>query len=349
MARNRELTFYQAKKKRKWPFVLWFFAFLILTVGVVFLVNVTINSQLKAENIKVPVLGLPKDLEGFTILHISDIHGSSLGGTGEKTLLEALKNNVFHAVCITGDVVDKNGNTDTVLSIIASIKAANAAVPVYFVPGDEDPPPISASSSSGHAPYLEKMIQAGVTYVDVPVLQEVKKTRVWFTPKSQYSMDPDILSSSYSSQQSSKASSFNEGSSTLNYYTNQLQRLKTARKTMKVDDYQVILTHNPLHQNEFSTWLTTVPDSSGPLSGIVLSLAGHYNGGQWRLPFTDQPIYVPEKGFFPASNGLVGLEQVGSITQYISPGIGASSYYPLPGRLFNPPTITFITLTGKAL
>ena len=79
-----------------------------------------------------------------------------------------------------------------------------------------------------------------------------------------------------------------------------------------------------------------------------LILAGHYNGGQRRIPFIGA-VYVPELGWFPKDQEVQGLSYTDGIPQYISPGLGSDPHYEhQPGRVFNPPVITKITLTGKA-
>ncbi len=350
MARNQGLVFTKQTKKRKWPVFLWLFLFIIFILIAMVLVNVVMNKQVAVEKVSIPILGLPKDLEGFTILHLSDLHGAMLGDNQED-FLSAIEKTTFSAVCITGDVVDKNESAKAINLMIQAIKTVNNQAPIYFVTGDEDPSPITAQENGSiYAPYFENLLNQGVVYTDVPIMQEVNKTRLWFAPKSQYAMDPEILEASYQSQKNTYQSTDALGQQqVINYYINQIDRLKEARKTIKPEDYQIVLSHYPLRQNEFSTWLTTVEGSATPLNGVILSLSGHYNGGQWRLPFLALPIYSPDKGFFPPKEEIMGLSQVGSIAQYISPGIGSSSFYPFPGRFFNPPTLSFITLTGKIL
>ena len=76
-------------------------------------------------------------------------------------------------------------------------------------------------------------------------------------------------------------------------------------------------------------------------------LAGHYCGGQWRLPGKGA-IYVPEYGWFPEDRLIQGLDYLSGLPQYISPGLGASDYYPWQrGRVFNSPVVTLITLTAR--
>ena len=80
-------------------------------------------------------------------------------------------------------------------------------------------------------------------------------------------------------------------------------------------------------------------------------LAGHYNGGQIRIPFVGAlkaptSSGFPRGGWLPDDKQIVGLSTIQGITQYISPGLGVSRAYPLPIRLFNTPTVTVLTLTS---
>ena len=72
-------------------------------------------------------------------------------------------------------------------------------------------------------------------------------------------------------------------------------------------------------------------------------------GGQWRLPFGGA-IYVPEYGWFPPDGLIRGLSYLEGIPQLISPGLGSDPHYEnMPGRIFNAPTVTLITLSRKAV
>ena len=107
-----------------------------------------------------------------------------------------------------------------------------------------------------------------------------------------------------------------------------------------------MLTHTPLSEEYVSG--TAAWSGKGTAFSIryaSMILAGHYNGGQWRLPFGGA-IYVPELGWFPEDSEIMGLGYVNSVPQYISPGLGSDPHYTYqPGRLFNHPVITRITLT----
>ena len=60
-------------------------------------------------------------------------------------------------------------------------------------------------------------------------------------------------------------------------------------------------------------------------------------------------LYVPELGWLPEDRQVQGLSYIRGIPQYISPGMGSDPHYEhQPGRIFNNPVITKISLTRKA-
>ena len=125
--------------------------------------------------------------------------------------------------------------------------------------------------------------------------------------------------------------------------------IREARDRFQPTDIQIVLTHTPLtgeYVRDMITW--GGKEDIFALRYAALILAGHYNGGQWRLPFIGA-VYVPELGWFPEDSEVQGLSYLNGIPQYISPGQGSDPHYTWqPGRLFNSPVITRITLTRYA-
>ena len=121
------------------------------------------------------------------------------------------------------------------------------------------------------------------------------------------------------------------------------------RKEFLSTDMQVVLTHTPLSEEYLEDLISwTSKEEPFSIRYARLILAGHYNGGQWRIPFVGA-VYVPELGWFPEDEEVRGLSYLQGIPQYISPGLGSDPHYEhQPGRIFNSPTITKIILTRKA-
>lgn len=77
---------------------------------------------------------LPPAFEGFTILHLSDLH-SKWFGAGQDKLLEIIKKQRYELVAITGDLVDKDDpDPEPGLQLVKNLTDK----PTYFVPGNHE-------------------------------------------------------------------------------------------------------------------------------------------------------------------------------------------------------------------
>lgn len=79
-----------------------------------------------------------------------------------------------------------------------------------------------------------------------------------------------------------------------------------------------------------------------------LVIAGHYHGGQIRIPFYGA-LFIPninDAEFFPKQSDVSGYNVYGDYKQYISRGLGASKLWNtnFKFRFFNTPEINLITL-----
>lgn len=331
-------------------------ALLAALAATVWLTNRGVNQKLSLETEKVHVMGLDKTFEGFTVLHISDLHGSGLADdlSQWKSLLNG-KN--YHAVVLSGDMVGKDGDDEPLLTLIHNLNTLREGVPIYFIAGDEDPEPVLSTARGTPkvlAGWVEAAQKAGAIYLDAPVSQTVGKKTVWFSPEYLYDVDVDGLIGALTSQQQSMEAQGTqyeaEGGAVyraLGYRIEAYQRTQQALKEMTDTDLQIAVNHVPMETSyirESIEWADQ--EKIFNFRNISLLLCGHYCGGQWRLP-GGGAIYVPEKGWFPSDDGIRGMQRVNSLNQYISPGIGASDDYPMKGRLFNKPTVTLITFTAR--
>ena len=86
---------------------------------------------------RVPVQALPSAFEGFTILHMSDLHDKEFGSGGEE-ILKLLSRESFNLVALTGDlVVGGDPLLTPALDLIGGIRKISEA-PIYSVPGNHD-------------------------------------------------------------------------------------------------------------------------------------------------------------------------------------------------------------------
>ncbi len=93
-------------------------------------------------------------------------------------------------------------------------------------------------------------------------------------------------------------------------------------------EYNILLTHNPKHFEEYSKW------------GADLVFSGHVHGGMVRLPVVGA-LFSPERTFFPEySEGIYEYENAKMVVSR-GAGIGTKGF-----RLFNKPEINLITLVA---
>ncbi|MDV3428580.1 MAG: hypothetical protein LIR50_16440, partial [Bacillota bacterium] len=132
-------------------------------------------------------------------------------------------------------------------------------------------------------------------------------------------------------------------------YVKYTKMLKEYYNKMKKDNkVKILLSHNPQGILGFNPGLNKEYEDLD----YDLVIAGHYHGGQFRLPLIGA-LYIPDpmsknKGFFPKQEDVMGLSKYSDTYRYISAGLGASKTIPyLDFRLFNTPEINLITLRKR--
>ena len=104
------------------------FALLLTTFGLVGI------SRLAVERVRIPIRGLPRHLNGTTIVQISDIHlGPFIGQTRLTTIVDKVNELKGDIVVITGDLVDARVvDLDEVVKPLASIRSKHGA---FYITG----------------------------------------------------------------------------------------------------------------------------------------------------------------------------------------------------------------------
>ena len=329
--------------------------FLPLLLAVLLISNYIVSHRVLLEQVPLTILNLPEDLEQYSILHLSDLHGAELGER-QEAIRTALGNTRYSCVVMTGDMLGPDQDAEPLLDLIALMPAGT---PKYYIPGDTDGDWLenrAHSSLSIYAPWAEKLMAAGVTILDRPVCETRGKGTIWFVPESLYTLDLDRMTGIYRDQldrMNRRATAMDADdaarSRVLEYELERLDAIREIRERFQPQDIQIVLTHVPLaadYVRDMITWGEKEDTFSMRYAGLIL--AGHYNGGQWRLPLKGA-VYVPELGWFPEDEKIRGLGVVEGIPQYISPGLGSDPHYEhMAGRVFNPPAVTLITLSRKA-
>lgn len=93
--------------------------------------------------------------------------------------------------------------------------------------------------------------------------------------------------------------------------------------------YKILLSHRPEQIDIYKAF------------SFDLVMSGHAHGGQVRIPFIVNGLYAPDQGWFPKYAG--GLYRHGTLYHVVSRGVSYNSRLP---RVFNPPEITVVDITG---
>ncbi len=326
-----------------------------LLVVTFFISNFVVSNRVRVQEVRLTVLNLPVDLEEYSILHISDLHGARFGEE-QKAIKTALGNTRYSCVVMTGDMLGEDGDIEPLLELIALMPDDT---PKYLVPGDMDGAFVDTDAHGSLSPYSDwalRLQEAGVILLDRPMSETRGKGTIRFVPEDVYMLDLDVSESVYKKQLDAlnqRAASLSADDAAraraLEYELERVEEIRAAKTEFQGTDIQIVLTHTPLTEeyvNSMVSW--TDKENYFSIRYASLILAGHYNGGQWRIPWVGA-IYVPELGWFPEDSMVQGLSWLGNVPQYISPGLGSDPHYEYqPGRVYNPPVITKIILTRKA-
>lgn len=331
MIRRRNDLFSSRKRARPGRLILLGLLLLVVLVGVYTAFD---NGRIVVRTQQVFVSNLPKELEGFTVLQLSDLNGKRFG-PAQKQLTNALKQKKYNAVCITGDMVGEGGDAYPFLEVLAALDATR---PVFFISGDADP--IAVGGHTRASVLADWVLSAQQSYranfLGAPVSMEVGGATVWFSDASQLSLDLSTAASAYGASDSPVSA----------YYTEVIAQTQAARAQMREEDLHIVLTHNPLNTAMVQSLQgSQVTEIQQYVRSVDLILAGGTVGGQWKLPGMG-PVWNGE--WFPAQESTEGYRYAGTLLQYISSGLGTNSASPLPGtRLFNTPEITLLTFTSE--
>ena len=319
-------------------------------------VNLSVFSEVRLETVWVTVPDLPAEIEEFSILHLSDLHGARLGDR-QSVIARVLSGQRFSCCIITGDMLGPDGETEPLDDLLSLLPDGMVTV---YVPGDEDPPYLDASAHGSLSPlagWAEALEKRGVVILDAPLLIERGRkgqARVWLIPESLCALDLDSIEHQNRNQVErlfAVTALTPDEAAAKRVYQYQLDRVTAIRqavKDMREGDIRIVAAHTPITADHVQTLLSwSSKEDAFSIRRASLVLAGHFCAGQWRIPGLGA-VYVPELGWFPEDRLIAGFDWVSSIPQYISPGLGVSAAYPWqPFRLFNRPVVTKIYLSAK--
>ena len=291
--------------------------------------NVYDNNRIIVKEQVVYIENLPQEFDGFRILQLSDLHGKRFG-EGQSYLISKVNSINYDMIAFTGDM-ETNSNND-LTAFVELLKGVENKEYMFYVNGNDD---VAYSSIAGNeSDSGEVLEQNGCILLTKPYpIKRADKT-LWII---------NYFEKSVIDKYKNKREIFLGSQDEYAAYKEYLSELEEAFHEIKGNgDTKVLITHIPFTRNDFDEM------EKEDFLDFSLVLAGHYHGGQLRIPFYGA-LFTPgsrDEGsiLYPKQNEVSGLAEYKGIQQYISAGLGASI---IPFRLFDTPEINLIILKTK--
>lgn len=260
------------------------------------------------ERVTIEYEGLPADLDGLTIIHLSDLHLASFHGHSEKLTNLTSQINRLEADLIinTGDFITlgyrEYGRFDTILMRM------RARYGKYAVLGNHD-----------IGTYLPESDADAVDMTIRNVSQLVQRSGY------------NLLSNSNEIIRIGTASLAITGAETRGRHPDIIHPdIGKAMAGTEAASLRILLSHDPNHWDRV---LTENPS-------IDLTLSGHTHGMQVGI-ITPKFRWSPSRYFYPRWNGLY---KEGDNYLYVNRGLGCLG---IPARIGMPPEVTILTIVSK--
>ncbi|WP_089964799.1 metallophosphoesterase [Clostridium gasigenes] len=305
--------------------------------------NIENNNSVTVVNQKIGIENLPKEFEGFTILQVTDLHSKSLGESQEG-LTELINELKFDIIAITGDMQNRQDNDYE--KFIALLKGINNKEEIFYTPGNHGPmvykDEVSFNSFTKRNinNYKGKEVISNNSNRNKDNLSnnnDIGERELTEAGIKMKELGVKFLDNVYSIKKGKEILWVSEL-----IYSDEFNEL--AKGKYNENDIKLALTHYPMNKRGYEG------DIGKFLGRYDLVLAGHYHGGQWRIPYVGG-IFIPDlnqSGWFPSKERISGLTKWGGFKQYVSRGIGAGGAVEiLRFRFFNKPEINLIKLVKK--
>ncbi|MGL5379235.1 metallophosphoesterase [Clostridium sp.] len=272
------------------------------------------NKRIKVVRELIKIDGLPKEFQGYKILQITDLHCKTFGKNQGK-LLNIINSIDYDIIAITGDMGSRH--TTDISPFTDLLDGIKNKENIFYVQGNNGPESIKKIKTGKGK---EKKVYYEITEVGKFLQEKGCK----------------LLEKPYP---------IKRGKETL-WISKFLNKdvFYDLEPRAKIEDKKIVITHYPMNKYFYKKIAPPL------MANYDLVIAGHYHGGQYRIPFYGA-FFVPDSngsnGLWPEQYEVSGLNTWGSFKQYTSRGLGAScAIKMLEFRLFNTPEINLLTLTS---
>lgn len=290
--------------------------------------NYKLNNTIKVVKQEVTINNLPEEFEGFTILQITDLH-SKIFGNNQEDLINLINKQKYDIIIFTGDMQNtEDNNYDIFLELIEGIDNKDE---VFYIAGN-------------NGPFVFE--NEGMRFF----YSSSKNLKLNDTGKVFKELGIKLMDEVYEIKRGDSSLWISELISNKEFY-------EKTNGGYKEGDIRLAITHYPMNESYYEnntkvnkeTEADELINDEDSIPIYDLVLAGHYHGGQWRVPLMGAIFIsdINENGWFPSKERVSGLTAWGDYNQYVSRGLGASGKYKfMRFRLFNEPEINLITLNG---
>nr|WP_249869442.1 metallophosphoesterase [Oceanobacillus saliphilus] len=298
------------------------------------------NNRVTVREEAIRIKNLPNQLEGFRILQISDLHEKQFG-KNQKKLIEEINAIDYDAIVFTGDMLDSRDST-TYEAFYALLEGISNKENAWFVPGNADPDSYQLDGVIEKSDFIDGMEERGVKLLESVETVSIEGSQVYFV-----NFELSILKDPDSPVRVN-------GVVQPNYVRNEhyVKYRSVLWKDLNVldeigdNDVVIALNHYPIPDIRIDH-IKNNPNFLWRRFDLIV--AGHYHGGQIRLPFIGA-LFIPEpwyqpNSFLPPQDRVKGLWEYKETKQYVSTGLGSSDAISfLKFRLFNPPELNILQL-----
>lgn len=261
------------------------------------------NKSFSLTKYKVEDEHIPKEFNNFKIVHLSDFHNNL---EIKDKIIISIDEEKPNIVIITGDMVNKYDTKSDFDIFLDLAKKISDKYQTYFICGNHE----NRLAKKDLEYILKKLEEYNIFILN-------NKNKKIYINREYINLFGINLSNICYDIKNIKSKSV---------LKNEVKRLL---RNMKKNQYNILLSHNPLVFEEYAKY------------NVNLIFSGHVHGGMIRLPIIGA-ILSPERKFFPKYN--CGIYKIKDKTMIVSRGLGHSK----PGiRVKNKPELISITLCCK--